>query len=178
MVNSIKKREQGTGGVIWKIILALAAAALSALMPSCVSIGNPRVYELRYDTGGMKYEKSADGWTAQDAKYKISFRSEPAEPEAGQPVEFRIEIFDKIKNKALPPDETAIECTSLMPDTPGYMRVLSLKKQNPKTSPGICSILPLNFDTPGKWIVIYSISLNNGENLRVDFPVTVSGAAK
>ena len=178
MGSNMKKHGKKTAGILRGLILALSATLISVLTPSCVSIGNPQVYELRYNTRGMKYDRTADGWTAQDEKYRITFRSIPAEPVTDQPVEFRLELFDKTKNKAVPLDETAIECTSLMPDTPGYMRVLALRKQKPDTSPGICSLLPLNFDTPGKWIVIYSISLRTGENFRVDFPVTVGDTAK
>ena len=174
----MNKHEKKTSGISDGILCALLAAVMPVLFSSCVTIGNPRVYELQYNTRNMKFDKTAGGWTAQDEKYRMTFISIPEEPLMGQPVEFRLEIFDKIKNEAVPLDETAIECTSLMPDTPGYMRILALNKQNPAAKPGVCSILPLTFDTPGKWIVIYSISLKNVANFRVDFPITVGGPAQ
>lgn len=174
----MNKHGKKTSGISAGILSALSAAVLSVLISSCVTIGNPRMYDLQYNTRNMKFDKTADGWTAQDEKYRMTFISIPAEPVTGQSVEFRLDIFDKTKNEAVPLDETGIECTSLMPDTPGYMRILALNKQSPALTPGVCSILPLTFDTPGKWIVIYSISLKGVANFRVDFPITVGVAAQ
>ena len=160
------------------ILLALAVMSLSVFATGCVTIAGNRMFSTQNDLKNLKYEQIDGGWIAENGDYRMIFKSIPSTFAANQNVEFRIELYDKKQNKLIPMDDAAIECTSLMPDTPGYLRVLALNKQYPGTTPGICSLLPLNFDTPGKWIVIYSIQLKTGENFRIDFPVTVNEPRK
>jgi len=172
------KKYFGRSSLCIEPMLFLSVMALLILTPSCVTIGNTHIFSSQYDLKNLKYDRTDEGWIAQNEKYRITFKNIPARPVVNQGIEFRLEIFDKTGNKPVAMDETQIECTSLMPDTPGYMRVLALKKQYPGITPEVCSLLPLNFDIPGKWIVIYSISLKSGETFRIDFPVTVNDSTK
>lgn len=140
---------------------------------SCSHLQINNLVEYKNSLKDLKYDKTEDGWTAQDDRYRIIFKSTPSQITVNQKVEFNLEIFDKASNKQVLLDDASIECTSLMPDTPGYLRVLALYKQYPVTSPGVCTLLPLSFDNAGKWIVVYSILLKSGENFRIDFPIEV-----
>lgn len=140
---------------------------------SCSHLQISNLVEYKNSLKDLKYDKTENGWIAQDDRYRITFKSTPSQITVNQKVEFNLEIFDKLSNNKVPLDDASIECTSLMPDTPGYIRVLALYKQYPVVSPGVCTLLPLSFDNAGKWVVVYSIQLKSGDNFRIDFPIEV-----
>lgn len=142
-------------------------------LSSCAYFPDTRFFLQSEELKDLKYDQTADGWIAQNQRFKITFKSKPAQPVTGQPAEFDLDIFDVAKQSPVSMKNAKIECTSLMPENPGFVRVLAHDKQYPGTTPGACTLLPLQFDAPGKWVVIYLISLESGSTFRIHFPVTV-----
>lgn len=143
------------------------------VLAGCSGLQKKATFGWQNSIKDFQYSKTDDGWKAENENYVIIFISNPTILIAHQPVEFKLKIFDKVHNTPVSMDDTVIECTSFMPNTPGYVRVLELNKQIPGQTPGVCSLLPLSFDTPGSWSVVYAVALKSVENFRINFPVIV-----
>jgi hypothetical protein len=115
-------------------------------------------------------------WHVHKDNYAFKFNIEPNEPVWDEKADIRLSVFDISSKKHIPVNVKDINCSAVMPnDQPNMQGILHTYKThkcylNPST--GVYG-MPIVFGMGGNWVFRYIITMDNGKEYMISFPVKV-----